>query len=90
MSTKVVGIIETKRAFLAIAELAVDAVGLAKHGIGFGAIAKVVEILKDIKLVAEAAPHALPELADLDQAEAAELAQVAYQVVHSILQAIQG
>lgn len=83
-----VGIVETKKTFVEISELVADAIALA-HG-GFSSIGKIWEILGDVKELAASAPKALPELADIDQAEAAELAAVAYQCVKKIIEAVQG
>ena len=85
-----VGIVETRKAFLGIAELAADAISLVRNGIGFGSFAKILEILSDIKVLAEAAQKALPELMDIDEEEAGELATAAYQAIRRILEAVQG
>lgn len=85
----VVGIASTKKVLIELSELAVDAITLVKHGSIFSALPKLAEIFADAKALVADAPHALPELEDLDQAEAAALAAAAYQAVHAILQAIQ-
>jgi len=84
----VVGVEKSKETLADLAELACDGIDLFKKGIGLGSFGKIVEILADVKELIADAPLALPELADLNAVEAAELGAAAYVAVKKIVDAV--
>lgn len=84
----VLGVQKTKETLENLAELAVDAAVLVKGGITFGSLGKVLEVLGNLKALVESAPQALPELMELDPAEAGEVATAAYVAVKKVVAAV--
>lgn len=82
------GIEHAKKTLEGLGELTCDAVGIVRSGVGLGSIKKVFEILEDAKVLIYEAPQALPELADLDASECAQLGASAYSVVKRIVESI--
>lgn len=76
-----VGIEKSKAVIEAIGELVSDGISLAKGGIGFGSIGKIIEVIRDLKDVMENAAGALPEVKDLDPKESGELLELCYKMV---------
>lgn len=82
------GIQKTKETIEDLTKIAVAGVEIAKDGLGIGSFLKVVGLLNVVKELVVDAPLALPELADLDAAESAEIGAAAYNMVKSIILAI--
>ncbi len=82
------GIDKTLETLEAVGELVVDVVDLMKKGVGLGSLARLLGVLHDLSLIGEDAPGALPELADVDSAEAGRIATTAYVVVKRIVAAV--
>lgn len=85
----VVGIQHTKKILSDLGDVALAAVGIVKaHGSIIGSISKLYEVLKNVKDIIAEAPQALPELKDIDSAEAGEIASLTYGLVRSLVVAI--
>lgn len=87
------GVAKTLEVISDLTELAVDGIGLAKAAsrgaLGLPALfAGVVKVASDVKELVSDAPLALPELKDVDQAEAGQLATASYGMVLRVLAAI--
>lgn len=65
--------------------LIADVMDLLKAGVSFSSIPKLLSMLALVKDMISAASNALPELSDLDAAEAGQLSQAAYALVLSII-----
>ncbi len=70
-----------------IGRLVTNVVALMRSGITIGTLGRARAIVGDLRELAEDAPGALPELADLDSTEAGRLAAAAYAQVKRILAA---
>lgn len=79
------GIQETLETIQALKELVVDAIDVSKGGITFSDLAKLFEIIGDLKDLADSAPKALPELKDLDAGEIGQISAAAYQALREIV-----
>lgn len=84
------GIVKSKEVLADLGVVAVGVIGIVKAGLGLRSITKLLAILDEAKDVIENAPKALPELADVDAAEAGELATVCYNLVKSVVLAVAG
>lgn len=82
------GIDHSKKVIAELGAVAVAVVGIAKRGVGLGALRQLFVVLEDVKGLLVDAPKALPELADVDPAEAGELATACYVLVKSVVGAI--
>lgn len=82
------GIEHSKKVLADISELATDVVQIVKHYSLFAAIGKFSEIKKDTLDLMSEASKSLPELKDLDKAEASQLAAACYDLLRSIVTAI--
>lgn len=82
------GIDKTLSVVSELTTLAVDAIGLVKAGGGLGTILKVLKIAGDVKDLLADVPEALPELKDIDQAEAGKLATASYGLVVAVITAM--
>ncbi len=81
------GVEHTSKFLYALSHMVVEAIGIAKHGIGFSAYREVVGMMGEMRVMIAEAKEALPELADLDTEDAIELGKVAYECVASIVEA---
>jgi hypothetical protein len=81
------GIDKTLEVFESLGSLAATGLQIAKGGIGIGSIGKILDVMKDINELVKDIPAALPELQDIDGAEAARIGQAAYGLVKKILAA---
>lgn len=70
-----------------VSDIVVEAVGLAKSGLGWSAYGKVVALVGKVGELVLEAKASLPELADLDPKEAVELGAAAYAAVAKIVAA---
>lgn len=87
------GIVKTLEVISDLKALAVDGIGLAKSAtrgpIGWPALlAAVVKVAGDVKDLVADAPEALPELKEVDPAEAGQLATAAYGLVKDVMAAL--
>lgn len=80
------GIEHVKAALDKLGDLASHAIDLGKHGIGVSAISDILNILKDVRALLAELPQAMPEMADLDGHESAELAKHAYEMIRRMSQ----
>lgn len=83
------GIEKTIATFSELSALSVDLIGVVKAG-GFklSSLPKLLDSLTQINNLIKDAPGALPELTDLDGAEAAQVGAAAFSLVKSVLGAI--
>lgn len=83
------GIEKTIAAFSEIGNLSVDAIGIVKAG-GFklASLPKLLDALNQINQLIKDAPAALPELQDLDMAEAAQVGAAAFDLVKKVIGAV--
>lgn len=84
----ITGVDHTKKTLLALGELTCDVISIVRDGAGFGSIKKAFEVLSEAKILIQEAPLALPELADLDAKECADLGAIAYSTVKRIVESI--
>lgn len=82
------GIDHSKKVVEDLGKLVMDAIPIAKHGVGIGAISQLFTILADVKDLLAEAPQALPELKDMDSAKAGELSSVCYEMVRRVITSI--
>lgn len=82
------GIEKTLATFDDVATLTVDVIAIVKAG-GFklSVLGKIFELASVVGVLISDAPAALPELKDLDAAEAAKLAGAAYDMVKKVITA---
>lgn len=78
----------SKKMIMDLGKLVGDGVQIVKHGVGLGSIYQIFQVIADVKELIMEAPHALPELRDIDSQEAGELASAAYEMVKHIIQEI--
>lgn len=79
---------KTKSVMDSAGELLVKGIAIGKHGVGLGSLPAIFDMLNEIKVLLEDAPSVLPELKDLDQAEAGQVAEAAYALVKKVLDAV--
>lgn len=79
---------KTLETFDDLGNIAVDGITLVKKGISFASFGAIIDLLGQVKELVADAPMALPELMDLDAAEAAQVGQAAYVVVSKIMVAL--
>lgn len=84
----VLGLDHSKKMLADFGIIAVDVIKLVKHGVGLGAIREILALMQDVKAAIKEAPLALPELKSIDGAEAAELAECAYDLVKQVIEAM--
>ncbi len=81
------GVEHTSKFLYALSHMVVEAIGIAKHGVGFSAYRQVMGMMGEMRVMVSEAKEALPELADLDTDDAVELGKVAYECVAAIVTA---
>ena len=86
----VLGVSKTLEVFEDVKVLAVQGIHVVKGGVGLGSLGKLLELAKAVNELIKDVPAALPELQDLDQQESAQLAQAAFGLVKSIIEAVKG
>ncbi len=72
-----------------LSEVCVNAVKLAKKGLGLGSIGLLLDMARSAKELVTEAKGVLPELADLNADESALLGAAAFNAVKNVLAAIQ-
>jgi hypothetical protein len=83
-----VGIAHTKQVLGDIQTISVELVKIFKGGIGFRSIPALLGLLDEVRRIATEAPKALPELKDIDAAEAGEISTQAYILVKALVDAL--
>lgn len=81
------GVEHTTKFLNGLSHMVVEAIGIAKNGVGFGAYRQVMGLMGEMKSMLAEAKLSLPELKDLDGDDAVELGQVAYECVAAIVAA---
>lgn len=71
-----------------VGELVVDVIAIVRRGVGLGSVARLLEVVSDLTELADDAPKALPELVDLDAAEAGQIAAASYALIKKILASV--
>lgn len=82
------GIDKTLETLEDVGELVVDVVDLVKRGVGIGSLGRLFEVVRVLTEVGRDAPMALPELTDVDSAEAGRIASAAYVQIKRIVVAV--
>lgn len=83
------GVEKTIETFDDLGNLAVSVISIVKaKGISFGTLPKLLDMLNQINELIKDAPLALPELADLDGQEAAQVGGAAFGLVKKVLSAV--
>lgn len=81
----VVGLEHSKKILADLADLLLEGISVAQHGVGIGAIRQIMALVADMKDLLIEAPLAFPELEKMDAAEAQELAKAAYELFKNIV-----
>lgn len=81
------GVEHTTKFLHALTHLVVEAIGLAKNGVGLSTYRQGLSMLAQMRVLVLEAKESLPELKDLDTDEAVELGHVAYKCVARIVAA---
>lgn len=84
------GIAKSVETIQDVGEVVVDVATLVKGGVSLGNLGHLLAILNDVKELIADARQALPELADVDAAEAGQLATAAYTQIKRIVVAVVG
>lgn len=71
-----------------LADLAVQGIKLAKGGFGFGSMGAIMQMAQEVAALVPEAKAALPEVHNLNPAEAQALAQAALQAVEKIVASV--
>lgn len=79
------GVEHSRKVLKEVGELAEGLIDLVKHRTVIGMVFALPSVLGDVKDLVAAAPKALPELGDIDQAEASLIAGDAYALVRRII-----
>jgi hypothetical protein len=79
---------KTKSVMESAGELLVKGIAIGKHGVGIGSLPAIFDMLAEIKVLLADAPLVLPELKDLDQAEAGQVAESAYALIKKVMDAV--
>lgn len=79
------GVEKTIECFDDVGAIALDVIDLVKGGLTLTSIPKALDAVAKVVELAKDAPAALPELADLDSTEAAQIGAAAYSLVKKVL-----
>jgi hypothetical protein len=83
-----IGIDHSKRVIADLQAIAITGVKIAKHGIGFGALKQVLDLIGQAKDLIVEAQAALPEIKDLDSQEVGQLSSACYELVRGVIDAV--
>lgn len=82
------GVEHTIASIQALDKILIDLVLISKQGVSFSNFSQLLKLLADVKVFADNAKSALPEIEDVDLSEAGELAMAGFILAKDVMLAI--
>lgn len=83
-----VGIDHSKQVLADLSKMAVDAIHLAKNGVGFGSLKQIMDLVSESKDLIVQSKASIIELSDLDSNEFQAIAASCYDLVKNVIAAV--